>query len=401
MKRLLAASLCCLCFCLVSPARAQFEPSTPSTTSPVPKKTERIEKAKKTRKTDKGAKAEKAGTVGSAGAAAAADAAGAAGTTAMPSGGGAFDRLGTREPLSPSTSTGGTSAAGTVVGGVQPMVQRWKIGLQFRAKGSSCGNILGTMPVPVDWPEQTVKVIEEKLTPQVTELKYRELEGDVKQMVITIPTLQTGETASAIVVFEVTRTPIFPPEDTSKFVIPKNISKELRRYLAASPLIEISDPRIKAKAKEVAQDKEGAWEKVEAIYDWVRANVKYENSSLKGALAAMRDGKGDCEELTSLFVAFCRVNGVPARCVWIPNHCYPEFYLEDEEGNGHWFPCQAAGSRDFGGMVEYRPILQKGDNIRVPEQKEPLRYAALQRGKAIRGGGQPDYDFIMEVMGEK
>lgn len=398
MKRLLAASICCLCLCLVSPARAQFESSAPSTTTPTPKRSERIEKAKKAKKADKGEKSSKAGTAGAAGTVGSTDAAGtaagAAGTPGMPSTTGAFDRLGTAEPSTPGASAGGMPS----VGGVQSMVQRWKIGLQFRAKGSSCGNILGTMPVPVDWPEQTVKVVEEKLSPQVTELKYRELEGDVKQMMITIPMLQTGETASAVVIFEVSRTPILPPEDTSKYVIPKNITKELRRYLAASPLIEISDPRIKAKAKEVTQDKEGAWEKVEAIYDWVRANVKYENSSLKGALAAMRDGKGDCEELTSLFVAFCRVNGVPARCVWIPNHCYPEFYLEDEEGKGHWFPCQAAGARDFGGMVEYRPILQKGDNIRVPEQKEPLRYAALQRGKAIRGGGQPDYDFIMEVM---
>ena len=52
--------------------------------------------------------------------------------------------------------------------------------------------------------------------------------------------------------------------------------------------------------------------------------------------------------------------------VWVPGHCYPEFYLEDAEGRGHWIPCQAAGTRAFGSMPEHRPILQKGDNFRVP-----------------------------------
>ena len=76
---------------------------------------------------------------------------------------------------------------------------------------------------------------------------------------------------------------------------------------------------------------------------------------IEGARQALDDGFGDCEELTSLFVAMCRAVGIPARCVWVPGHCYPEFYLEDKEGKGHWFPCQAAGSPAFGGIPEKRP----------------------------------------------
>ena len=86
------------------------------------------------------------------------------------------------------------------------------------------------------------------------------------------------------------------------------------------------------------------------------------------------DGFGDCEELTSLFVAMCRVAGIPARSVWVPGHCYPEFYLEDEQGEGHWYPCQAAGTRIFGAMPEARPVLQKGDNFRIPGSRQPQRY---------------------------
>ena len=90
----------------------------------------------------------------------------------------------------------------------------------------------------------------------------------------------------------------------------------------------------------------------------------------------LTEGRGDCEEMTSLFVALCRNARVPARMVWIPDHCYPEFYLEDADGEGFWFPCQAAGTRQFGRMDEYRPVLQKGDRFKVPEKKVPVRYVS-------------------------
>ena len=104
------------------------------------------------------------------------------------------------------------------------------------------------------------------------------------------------------------------------------------------------------------------------MFDWVRANVKYEFAEeIKPAIEALKDGKGDCEELSSLVIALCRASGIPARAVWVPGHCYPEFCLNDEQGKPHWFPCQAAGAdRQFGSMIEDRPILQKGDNFRVP-----------------------------------
>ena len=110
--------------------------------------------------------------------------------------------------------------------------------------------------------------------------------------------------------------------------------------------------------------------------------------NIKGALAALKDGTGDCEELTSLFIAICRAADVPARTVWVPGHCYPEFYLLDEKGEGHWFPCQAAGTREFGGITETRPVLQKGDNIRPPiklkgknERRRYLDFDMLITGK--------------------
>jgi hypothetical protein len=107
--------------------------------------------------------------------------------------------------------------------------------------------------------------------------------------------------------------------------------------------------------------------------------VQYKDEPLKGALAALRDGTGDCDELSSLFIALCRANDIPARTVRVPGHCYPEFYLLDAQGKGRWYPCQAAGTRAFGGMPDPRPILQKGDNVPGidPSTKKRVRYRFL------------------------
>jgi transglutaminase-like putative cysteine protease len=154
---------------------------------------------------------------------------------------------------------------------------------------------------------------------------------------------------------------------------------------------------IRSLAKELKDETLTDWEQVEAFYDWVRENVEYQNGKLKGALAAIKDKNGDCEELSSLFIALCRVHGVPARTVWVPDHCYPEFYLVDEENKGNWFPCQAAGTRMFGSMLEKRPVLQKGDNFKVPEKKVRQRYVSeFLTGKVVAGGGKPMVEFVRE-----
>ena len=38
--------------------------------------------------------------------------------------------------------------------------------------------------------------------------------------------------------------------------------------------------------------------------------------------------------------------------------------MEDDKGAGHWFPCRTVGPREFGGINETQPILQKGDNFK-------------------------------------
>lgn len=222
-------------------------------------------------------------------------------------------------------------AEGTKLG--KEFTTQWRIGVSIKAQGGQCNGMVGTVPVPLDWPEQRVRIIDEKMTPNVRRVSYRELQGGAKQMIVDVPRLLEGEEAIATVTFEVTRNWQLPPENVAQFKAPTKMKREINMYLMPSPYIESTNGKIVKLAKETTGKKEG-WAKVEAIYDTAREKVQYKEGELKGALRALTDGNGDCEEISSLFIAMCRASKIPARMVWVPGHCYPEFYLEDGAGKG-------------------------------------------------------------------
>ncbi len=277
----------------------------------------------------------------------------------------------------------------------ETQVTQWKVGMIVEAIGGPCKGMYGTLPVPTDWPEQKVRVLEEDISANVSKVRYRMIAGGVKQMQISVPSLAAGETAQAILTFEVERTPPAAPQDPTALRVPEKLNRDLKKLTGPSPFIESRHKQIRDLAAKLKDDSLSAWQQIEKIYDFVRENVTYQNGELKGALQALRDGNGDCEELTSLFIALCRASGVPARTVWVPGHCYPEFYLEDQDGQGHWIACEAAGDRSFGSVATLSPILQKGDNFVVPEKKERQRYVAeFLTGKA--SAGRPRARFIRD-----
>jgi hypothetical protein len=286
--------------------------------------------------------------------------------------------------------------------------ERWRIGMSVTAAGGPCSRLVGTTTVPMDWPEQRVKVVKEDLSPGVT-VSYKTHGTAAKQMVVKIARLGDGEEAHAIITFEVRRRTQLPPDKTDRFTAPdaKSLKGNMRDYLSPSPYIESTHPRIKALAKEVGADRTKAWEQVRAIYDYVRSKIQYEKDApLTGVIEALDKGTGDCNELTSAFIALCRARGIPARTVRVPGHCYPEFYLCDEDGAGHWFPCQASGTEAFGGIPQRDMILQKGDNFRVSAADPathrlkidnhrflPETLMGLPGGKV---GGQPRLKLVCE-----
>lgn len=266
------------------------------------------------------------------------------------------------------------------------------------------GNLLETTAqtvFPTEWPEQKVEIVETNIPPGV-KVNWRDLPGNNKQLLMFVPIASPIQPITATVKVRIEKTHIVGPTDTIRFVIPKRPPSDIRNYLGTSPYIDPGVSEIKKIVKQVNESEPiSDWKRVEMLYDWVRDNISYENGKLKTVSQALKDRKGDCEEMTSIFIALCRAARVPARCVWLPNHCYPEFYLEDEQGDGHWFPCQVAGTRNFGSMPEYLPILQKGDRFKVPEHKELMRYIQdyLRSNKNL-GRKDPKINFVRQMLGD-
>ncbi|MGY8768289.1 MAG: transglutaminase-like domain-containing protein [Pirellulales bacterium] len=274
---------------------------------------------------------------------------------------------------------------------------KYTIGLKIEATGGDCVGLLGTIPVPADWPEQSVKLVSEEISPSVR-VKYVMLENSVKQMNISISKLRRGERAFALITVEVEKFSTEAPQDTSKLVIPKKVPRTLALYLGASPFINSRHSGFRKQAAVITKEIENDWAKVKAIYDWTRANVNHVAQEPTDAVTAIRDGKGDFEDVTGVFIALCRASKIPARTVWIPDSSYAEFYLEDEAGQGSWYPAQVAGPEAFGYIPTHEPILQKGDNFKVAEKSNRIRFVSeYLTGK--RMSGKPTLKFVRESGG--
>ena len=287
-----------------------------------------------------------------------------------------------------------------------PRKMEMQFGMRVNSNQNICSNLLATMPFPLNWPEQTVKVINSQIPPNVT-WQWRDLPIGAKQsalarqLVMKAAILSPNSQLNLLIDVEIEKSFINPPPDTTVFVIPKKVPQKMDMFLQSSPYIEIDLGEIRKVAKQIAaDDPQNAWAQVEKLYDWVRDNMHYKNGKTRQIREALKDKTGDCEEMTGIFVALCRASKIPARCVWIPDHCYPEFYLEDPQGEGHWFPCQVAGERQFGQMHDYRPILQKGDKFKVPEDNAPLRYVPrffTCKQRASGPGVDPSVDEVMDL----
>ncbi len=284
---------------------------------------------------------------------------------------------------------------------VAPKSYEMLVGVRIAAGDGTMVRTTALTVFPADWPEQTVELIEARVPPPL-EYALRDLPGGNRQLVFKAGQIPPGSRLEALLRVRITKSHIVGPEDTTHLVQPRRVPSDIRNYLGNSPYIEATSSEVRKIAREIsAAAPVTDWKKVEMIYDWVRENITYQRGELKTVREAMRDRTGDCEEMTSTFVAICRALRIPARMVWLPNHCYPEFYLEDEGATGYWFPCQVAGTRNFGSMPEYLPILQKGDRFKVPEKPKLERYLAdYLSAQNVGGSIDPQVQFVRQLLGD-
>lgn len=288
-------------------------------------------------------------------------------------------------------------------------VSEFRVGAEVTASRGACRDIRAMVTVPLECDEQEVRILKEDISTQVERVSYRNLDDGARQMLISIPQLAAGETATAVVTFEVKTKTVEPPDEqvTAELVIPKKPERVVRKYLTDSPMIQVRDGKIRSLARQLwreASEQTGDteptdWQRIEYLYDYMLDHIQYVEGPDKSAADTLRDGNADCFGRSAVFIALCRANKVPARAVWVNGHCYPEFYLEDAEGEGTWYPAESAGTRAFGGMPLARTILQKGDNFKVPERRgERLFYASdYLVALPVGNSGKPKVRYIREA----
>lgn len=253
------------------------------------------------------------------------------------------------------------------------------------------------MPVPVNWREQSVKLLKET-KPSGCVCRVQKIAGKGAILHVRVSKLPKGKTVVVERVYEMTRQRVRFQRKTADLLVPTKPNSKLSEHLLSAPGIEIADKGIRTQAKTLWIEKDKAWANVRRIFDWVRKRVRYRPMPYGGALFAMKSRTGDCEDMSALFIALCRCCKVPARSVWIEGHTYAEFYLEDKTGKGYWIPAQLSGLPEFGQITEYRPILQKCDRVRDSIRKRQVRYLP-QSARAI--GGTPALRVTRTILRKK
>lgn len=276
-----------------------------------------------------------------------------------------------------------------------PITSNYQVGFQAVAVKKSAIQVLITLPVPNEWPEQTVSVVEETIPPDMGSIRDRELNSGVKQLVVTVPQLRPGSEVRMLMTFQLKTSQINPPADPTIFLKPRISHREGKPYTQSSPQITFRDSKLKKQVKELVADKPTPWAEVEAIYDWVRNEIDLRSSEPRDTSKVFRERHGCAEDMVGLFVAMCRANKTPARIVWVTGKQYAEFMLIDENKKAHWFPAVLVGPREFGQLSEPLPILQKGDSIRVPEKKQRQKFVA--EFATCKGTSKPVIKFIRHL----
>lgn len=129
------------------------------------------------------------------------------------------------------------------------------------------------------------------------------------------------------------------------------------KYLQPSALVESDNPIIQAKAAQVTAGITDPYEKARAVFAFVQNHMTFDDSDRyahKGALSALKTGRGTCDEHATLMVALLRASGIPARDMGgyaidystqaqsrgvnlrdTARHAWVEFYLKGEG----WIPA--------------------------------------------------------------
>ncbi len=109
--------------------------------------------------------------------------------------------------------------------------------------------VVATVPIPLDWPEQRVKLVKQDISEEVR-VEYRSIDPGLRQMVVRFPKIPDGEELHAILTLQVPKYSLAAPGRFLKFRIAKSPPAAVKKYLQPSPLIESQNGKIREFVKE-------------------------------------------------------------------------------------------------------------------------------------------------------
>jgi transglutaminase-like putative cysteine protease len=256
-------------------------------------------------------------------------------------------------------------------GYLEPRSYRARVGVELIGTGYA-GRIMATTTAPIECAEQKIESV--KVRTEGCQAKVRALAEGAAQLILSAPEIQAGQTISAEAEFELTISKQYHGYGPAMFPAQQKPPREIALgYLKDSPGIQTSAKEVQSLVAQLSEGANHPWDKAIRFHEWVPKNITARIGPYTSVTAALKNRVGDCEERSAVFVALCRAVGIPARLVWVPNHNWAEIYLQDYRGKGHWVPVHTSCYSWFGWVGAHELVLQKGDRVRVPEQRGLFR----------------------------
>jgi len=198
--------------------------------------------------------------------------------------------------------------------------------------------------------DQSIMQAAFKIEPDVPAVDYVDLYGNSCKRLVS-PQGRFSVVSSAIVETQ----EFVEVNEQANFTLIQDLPSAALIYLLPSRYCE-SD-KLNNQAFEIIKGIDNAYQMVEAIRQWVRANIKYEydhSTSSTSAVDTLQQQRGVCRDLSHLAIALCRSINIPARFVVgylylldpMDLHAWFEAYID-----GKWYIFDATQPIMTGGRV--------------------------------------------------
>lgn len=146
------------------------------------------------------------------------------------------------------------------------------------------------------------------------------------------------------------------------------------KYLQPTKIIDFNTPALQQVKEQINITTDDPFKKAHKIAEWVEKNIQYKSNRMTSAKKksswAVKNGVGNCDEITNVFISLCRSAGIPTRFVsgvaysdslnrngpW-DNHAWAEVYI----GGYGWVPFDVTFG-EFGYLdASHIKLMSKAD----------------------------------------